>query len=269
MNLCKAWRIFGLVLILLICASLPVLATEGAGDKGYLEFKGTIPSWVENNIIVSLRQENGSTKQVILYSDEQFENIVKLPAGKYAVEYVEIVGVPTSDYLVEFSHDVLIEEGKGTAYGIRVLGRGAHAEDNDAIGTTIDKSLDEPEKQEESPEVTEPDLGAETDDLITSPEDDTTSQQNEDDSQEEVRKDLLGHEVGGEVKKPRINMDIFRDDKGIMKEINEFQEEAQAENSTKKESFGLRFLKRNWFSFLLIIVLCVATLFIKKKNDSL
>lgn len=274
MNLCKAWRIFGLVFILFIMGSLPVLATEGTVDKGYLEFKGNIPTWVENNIIVSLRHENGSTKQVILYPDEQFENIVKLPVGKYVVEYVEIVGVPTSDYLVEFAHNVLIEEGKGTAYGIRVLGRGVYAEAADEIGTPIENSLDESEKQEGSQEATDSNQEAETDDLDRNTEEETDSQQNEDDSEEEVRRTLLGYPVE-EIKrseKPSNDISGFLNrlgNKGIVEEIDKIQDQAENKNQTKKESFGIRFLKRNWLSFLLLIALCVATLIIKKKNDSL
>lgn len=298
MKLGKYWRIIGLMLILLLCVSLPVSAESAKNSgKGYLEFKATVPSWVQNDVTVNLRHENGSTEQVILYFDEQYENIVKLPAGKYTVEYVEIVGVPTRDYLAEFAHNLVIEKDKATAYGIRVLGRGVYAEENDGIGTPIKNSSDETEKQEGSQGTTGSNGKADTEGLDEEIDEEseeidkeldeeidkeTASQENEDDSKEEVRRNLLGQPVGEDVKKPSNDISGFLNKVGkgkVIEEIEKFEgEQANEENKDnkdnkdngkKKESWGMRFLKRNWFTFLLLIVVCVATFIVKKKNDTL
>jgi hypothetical protein len=257
----KLLRLAGVMVLFLLSVSSLTFATNQTipVGKGYLEFKATVPTWVTNKIIISLCHENGTSTPVILEPDQQFETIAKLLVGKYTVEYVEVEGIPTSDYLVEFQHNVIIEKDKGVAYGIRVTGRGARAESTDEIGIPMETMESEENpwgdvgelapEDESAPEVDESVLGVDSQQsgpLIKFPENNSAGQ--------EERKDLLEGPAGEGTSQSQ----------GSEGDVS--QEKSEAE---KRQGLGIRFLKRNIFSFLIIGVLCVVTLIIKKRNDTL
>jgi len=284
MKLTKKPYLISLLFILIFCVTLPVFAapekSQKAG-KGYLEFKATIPDWVENEIVISLRYEDGTTTQVVLHPEEQYENIVKLPVGSYEVEYVEIVGVPTSDYLVEFQHKVVIEKDKGVAYGLRVRDRsaGGEEEEYDGIGTPIKTTADDPDTDAES------DNGREKPGRSTAGQD-TAAEGTDEDEEEEPNQQSGDSEEDGlpessgdaqrpvSIKEMMGEMDSFFYPSGDSRTGQENNQDGaggeandDGQKAGKKQNLGLIFLKKNWFTFLLVIVICVVTIVIKKKQD--
>lgn len=280
MKLTKKPYLIGLFFILIFCVTLPVFAAPEKGQKagkGYLELKATIPDWVENDIVIGLRQEDGTTTQVVLHPEEQYENIVKLPVGSYVIEYVEIVGVPTSDYLVEFQHKVVIEKDKGVAYGIRVRDRSSDGEeeDYDKIGTPIKTTADDPDT--DSNPNTKPEkpnqgtVGQNTAEKDAGEDEEEEQNQQTGDSEEDGLSESSGDaERPLSIKEMMDGMDSYfypSGDSRAGQGNNQVGAGGEANNDGKKQNLGIVFLKKNWFTFLLVIVICVVTAVIKKKQD--
>jgi len=255
----KFLRLAGVMVLLLLSFSLPVFATNQTipAGKGYLEFKATVPTWVTNKINISLCHENGTSTPVILEPDQQFETIAKLPVGKYTVEYVEVEEIPTGDYLVEFQHNVIIEKDKGVAYGIRVTGRGARAESTNEIGTPIETT--------ESEEDTsgEPDISGTAGELAGAAPDESAPEVDE-----SVLAEVDAQQGGIGMKLPENNFgEVTPQTQGA--DSGASQEKPEKQETPQKQSLGIRFLKKNIVSFLIIGILCAVTLIIKKRNDTL
>jgi hypothetical protein len=272
MKLTKAQYLMGMIFILIFWVTLPGLAAPEKGQKagkGYLELKATIPDWVENDIVIGLLQEDGTTTQVMLHPEEQFENIVKLPVGSYVIEYVELVGVPTSDYLVEFQQKVVIEKDKGVAYGIRVRDRSSddEAEDYDKIGTPIKTNADNPDRDSNAGKTAQ---GRVEQNTAGEDEEEEQNQQTGDSEEDGLPESSGDAERPLSIKEMMDGMDSYfypSDNSQAGQDGAGGEANNDGKKAGKKQNLGIIFLKKNWFTFLLVIVICVVTVVIKKKQD--
>ncbi|HHZ17552.1 MAG TPA: hypothetical protein PLJ33_01425 [Peptococcaceae bacterium] len=237
--------------------------------KGYFQLEGMVPSWVTGNVVVYVEHESGSKYKITLTPDQNYQNNVKLPVGLYTIQHVDVEGVSSDKYYAEMPSHVTIEQDEQVSYTVRVRGKGQDAGRDEPADAPLNNQAPEDHVRSEDNNDEMPgntDILGNPDGAVTPREVDPTLLQGLP-SPEESRARALEKMNSVGVVAP----EVLQGGAGPANGGQPADEGNQVanQNEVKKESWGMRFLKRNWLSFLVLAVLCAVTLYMKYQNGTL